>query len=118
MAGKVEDALVNHLLNEAGNDPDQLPLLQHALMRLWEHDADKVLLLEEYRELNGLRGALNEHAEQAWKELDAEEQSIAEAVFRALTERSRDGQDIRRPVKVQELLDMTGADLPTLTQSR
>jgi energy-coupling factor transporter ATP-binding protein EcfA2 len=32
--GAVEDALANHLLNEAGNDPDQLPLLQHALMRL------------------------------------------------------------------------------------
>jgi WD40 repeat protein/energy-coupling factor transporter ATP-binding protein EcfA2 len=114
--GSVEDALANHLLNEAGNDPDQLPLLQHALMRLWENDADKILTLEEYRGLNGLRGALNDHAEQAWAQLDANGQAVAEAMFRALTERSKDGQDIRRPLKVQALLDMTGADLPTLTQ--
>ena len=33
--GEVEPALVNHLLNEIGPDPDQLPLLQHALMRMW-----------------------------------------------------------------------------------
>ncbi|UJS23068.1 NACHT and WD repeat domain-containing protein [Thiothrix winogradskyi] len=113
--GSVEDALANHLLNEAGNDPDQLPLLQHALMRLWENDADKILTLAEYRGLRGLRGALNDHAEQAWQELDADGQTVAEVMFRALTERSKDGQDIRRPLKVQALLDMTGADLPTLT---
>ena len=114
--GSVEDALANHLLNEAGNDPDQLPLLQHALMRLWENDADKILTLDEYRGLRGLRGALNDHAEQAWQELDADGKTVAEAMFRALTERSKDGQDIRRPLKVQALLDMTGADLPTLTR--
>ena len=114
--GSVEDALANHLLNEAGNDPDQLPLLQHALMRLWENDADKILTLVEYRGLRGLRGALNDHAEQAWQELDTDGQAVAEAMFRALTERSKDGQDIRRPLKVQALLDMTGADLPTLTR--
>ncbi|SEB02177.1 WD40 repeat [Thiothrix caldifontis] len=114
--GSVEDALANHLLNEAGNDPDQLPLLQHALMRLWENDADKILTLDEYRGLRGLRGALNDHAEQAWQELDADGQAVAETMFRALTERSKDGQDIRRPLKVQALLDMTGAELPTLTR--
>ncbi|MFS8979442.1 ATP-binding protein [Cupriavidus necator] len=31
--GEIEPALVNRLLNEIGPDPDQLPLLQHALMR-------------------------------------------------------------------------------------
>jgi WD40 repeat protein len=59
---------------------------------------------------------LNDHAEQAWQELDADGQAVAEAMFRALTERSKDGQDIRRPLKVQALLDMTEAELPTLTR--
>lgn len=63
--GSVDDTLANALQNEAGNDPDQLPLLQHALMRLWDNDDDKHLTLEEYRDLNGLKGALNDHAEQA-----------------------------------------------------
>ena len=44
--GAVQEELANHLCNEAGNNPDQLPLLQHALMRLWEQDQDKTLTLD------------------------------------------------------------------------
>ena len=29
--------LVNRLLNDVGDDPDQLPILQHALMRTWDN---------------------------------------------------------------------------------
>ncbi|PTQ78533.1 WD40 repeat protein [Nitrosomonas oligotropha] len=115
--GSVDDTLANSLQNEAGNDPDQLPLLQHALMRLWGDDEDKHLTLVEYRELNGLKGALNDHAEQAWAELSDAQQSVAETLFRALTERSsREGQPIRRPVKVQEVLAVAQTDLVTLQQ--
>lgn len=115
--GSVDDTLANALQNEAGNDPDQLPLLQHALMRLWDNDEDKHLTLAEYRDLNGLRGALNDHAEQAWTELNDVQQSVAETLFRALTERSsREGQAIRRPVKVQEVLEVAQTDLVTLQQ--
>jgi hypothetical protein len=37
-SGDVEPALVNRLVNDVGPDSDQLPLLQHALMRMWERD--------------------------------------------------------------------------------
>ncbi len=33
--GDVDAALVNRLLNDFGPNPDQLPVLQHALMRMW-----------------------------------------------------------------------------------
>ena len=112
--GAVEDTLANHLLNEAGNDPDQLPLLQHALMRLWDNDQDKILTFQEYEGMYDLRGALNGHAEQVWAELDQAGQSVVEVMFRALTERGRDGQDVRRPLKVQRLLELTGVDVSTL----
>ncbi|MFM7167944.1 MAG: ATP-binding protein, partial [Planctomycetaceae bacterium] len=32
---EVELGVVNEILNEMGNDPDQLPLMQHLLMRMW-----------------------------------------------------------------------------------
>lgn len=114
--GAVEDALTNHLLNEAGNDPDQLPLLQHALMRMWEGNADKTLTLAKYQGLHDLRKALDGHAEQVWEEIDKNGQVIAEAMFRALTEHSRDGQFIRRPLEVRTLLELTATDLLTLTK--
>ena len=34
--GRVDPALVNRLLNDMDAGPDQLPLMQHALMRLWD----------------------------------------------------------------------------------
>jgi hypothetical protein len=34
--GKLEPALIARIANDMGTDPDQLPLMQHALMRLWE----------------------------------------------------------------------------------
>lgn len=113
--GSVDETLANQLQNEAGNDPDQLPLLQHALMRLWESDQDKHLTLDEFRDLNGLSGTLDGHAELVWKELDADGQAMAETLFRQLTEHSsREGQAIRRPAKIQALQDITQTDLPTL----
>ncbi|HEU4432109.1 MAG TPA: hypothetical protein VFR51_01850, partial [Pyrinomonadaceae bacterium] len=35
--GKITEPLVNRLLNDVGDNPDQLPILQHALMRTREH---------------------------------------------------------------------------------
>ncbi|MDD4962412.1 MAG: hypothetical protein PHI11_00685 [Gallionella sp.] len=112
--GAVDDALANNLLNEASNNPDQLPLLQHALMRLWDEDEDKILTLDKFQAMNGLRGALDGHAEQAWSELSPEAQRVAENMFRALTERSRDGQDIRRPLRLRALQEITATDWSTL----
>ncbi|MEZ5477738.1 MAG: hypothetical protein R3E95_09725 [Thiolinea sp.] len=112
--GSVDEALVNQLLNEAGNNPDQLPLLQHALLRLWVHNADKRLTLAEYRQLDGLRGALDGHLEQVYDSLDARQQAITEVMFRLLTAQGEDGQAIRRPAQVQEVLAVAHCGLDEL----
>ena len=33
---RISPRLVQRLLNDVGEDPDQLPVLQHALMRTWQ----------------------------------------------------------------------------------
>ena len=49
----IEPALVQRLLVDASTVPDELPRLQHLLMRLWEHreqsDADERMTLGQYR---------------------------------------------------------------------
>ena len=35
--GDITAPLVNRLLNDAGEDPERLPILQHALMRTWDY---------------------------------------------------------------------------------
>jgi hypothetical protein len=37
VGGAIQPELVERLLNDCSTDLDQLPVLQHCLMRLWEH---------------------------------------------------------------------------------
>lgn len=108
--GDVTPELVNRLLNDAGQSMDQLPLLQHALMRLWDTDDNHQLTLEEYEATGGLQTMLNDHLDEAWTELDAEQQKLAEQLFRVLTEKTPEGHSIRRPVKLSETLNLPGAN--------
>lgn len=52
----VSPALVQRLLTDAGDDPDQLPVLQHALMRTFGHSKPagdhRVLTLEDYEDVS------------------------------------------------------------------
>jgi WD40 repeat protein len=106
--GEIESILVNGLLNDMGNDPDQLPLLQHALMRMWtlancSRNGNIVLNLEHYHQIGGLDNALSKHADEAYQELDSKQQQIAEKLFCNLTERGNINYDTRCPVKIIEV---------------
>lgn len=37
-----EEGLVNRIINDAGDRPDQLPLMQHALLRTWQEAVERV----------------------------------------------------------------------------
>jgi len=105
--------LVSRLLNDVGDDPDQLPILQHALMRTWDrwdedHDPGEPLDLRHYEAIGTLKEALSRHAEEALGELDDWGRSVAEALFRALTELGADGKGTRRPVRLEEVCALTG----------
>src|SRR5215213_11998202 len=58
---EVTPRLVQRLLGDVGDDPDQLPLLQHALMRTWNIRAagggEGPLDLEFYEQTGGLTTA-------------------------------------------------------------
>jgi len=115
--GDVEPALVNHLLNEiSSGQQDQLPLLQHTLMRMWNLDDDKILTLPEYKQLGGLQRTLSDHADKAYKELSEKQQKIAEMMFRRLTEGATDQSDTRSPTTVENIMQLARVDLHEITQ--
>ncbi len=39
--GEIAPEVVNQIVNEVGSDPDQLPLMQHALLRMWQLACDE-----------------------------------------------------------------------------
>lgn len=113
---EISPRLVLRLLNDVGDDPDQLPILQHALMRTWEywdrhHSDDEPIDLRHYEATGTMQEALSQHAEEAFRELDsATEQRLAELMFKALTDGGSDARGVRRPCRLEEICQVTGAD--------
>ena len=101
------------LLAEAAQGQDQLPLLQHLLMRLWEkrrrtEDGGWQITSAEFETLKGPAEALDEHAEQVLAELQSEaRRNLARLIFQQLTEVSQ-GREQRRPARLSKLTDLTG----------
>ena len=106
--GKITPGLVNRLLNDVGDNPDQLPVLQHALMRTWEEwqadsDAGEALDIRHYRAIGGMAEALSRHANEIYHGLDEKEKAIAERLFKCLTEKGADNRGVRRLAKIEEV---------------
>ncbi|MGQ0764013.1 MAG: nSTAND1 domain-containing NTPase [Acidobacteriota bacterium] len=107
--GKIAGRLVNRLLNDVGDDPDHLPILQHALMRTWELWIDdrrngEPIDLRHYEAVGTMTEALSRHADEAYAELPNDRsRALAEKLFKSLTEKGSDNREIRRPTRVSEI---------------
>ena len=115
--GKISEPLVNRLLNDVGDNPDQLPILQHALMRTWEHwqttrrDSEPIGI-EHYEAIGTMSDALSRHADEAYLELpDERSRKIAEILFKALSERGADNREIRRPTRLGTICKIAEANI-------
>ncbi len=109
--GQVEPDLVNRLLNELnaniddkGDTLDRLPVLQHALMRMWTlAKKPPILTLEHYEKIGGLANALSQHADEAYNDLSSSQQKIAQILFCSLSEIGSKYSDTRHPTPLSEV---------------
>ena len=112
--GVVESPLVDELCNAAGDHQDQLPLLQHLLMRAWERACLQSnpprLGVDLARDMGGLTSALNNHAQQVYEGLSgASRQLLARAMFKRLTDPHAQRRDLRRDALVSEIAAVAAA---------
>jgi WD40 repeat protein len=108
---EITPRLVSQLLNDMGDDPDQLPLMQHALMRTWKKspvnsDNKKWLDLKHYLEVGGMGKALSKHAESTYNYLSDEQKKIAEKLFKCLTVKDPEGHETRRPTTLKDICEI------------
>jgi hypothetical protein len=103
----IEPELLERLLDETTDRRDQLPILQHLLMRMWKARAGGARLTRKEFDAVGGRGALNRHVQQTYEE--APNRALARRVFQCLTDISEGGRENRRPRKLAELAAETGA---------
>jgi formylglycine-generating enzyme required for sulfatase activity len=102
LGGRVEPALAARIANDMGTEPDQLPLMQHAMMRLWEEallrDRDAPSLhVDDYVAAGGLKANLSRHADEILAEVtcvSAAHSDIARHLFCLVTD--GDGQRATR----------------------
>ena len=110
---EINPVLLTRLVNDVGDNPDQLSILQHALNRTWacweSHGAEGKLELEHYMEIGAMGEALNQHADEAFEQLKTPERAkICEKLFKALTDLGTDPRGIRRPLKLATLREIAG----------
>ncbi len=112
--GKISDRLVKRLLNDIGDNQDQLPILQHAMLRTWDywaanHEPNEPLDLRHYNAIGKIEQALSLHANEAFEELNSRQKEIAEVLFKTITEKNQDNLGIRRPAKISLIAELAEA---------
>lgn len=129
----IEPRLVTHILNDLSSfapwdtdrqtsqlerlsrQADQLPLMQHALSRLWQLAKRRggenriTLTLDDYLAIGELRGALDQHAGEIVAGLDERLHPLVRSVFRALIAGTNLSDAVRRPTRFGDLVAIAGA---------
>ena len=115
--GSIANEVGDRLLFEARREQDPLPVLQHTLMRACrrarEHhgsDAGWTVTAADVAAVEGDSGALAAHAEEVLAALTAARgpAAAAEWVFRTITDLDAEGRLVRRPRRLDELIEVAG----------
>jgi formylglycine-generating enzyme required for sulfatase activity len=109
---EISPVLLTRLVNDVGDDPDQLSVLQHALNRTWARweagGGAGPLELTHYNQIGTMARALDEHANNAYETLPLHLQKTCERLFKALTDMVSDPRGIRRPATFDSLCRVIG----------
>lgn len=126
----IDPVLLTRLVNDVGDNPDQLSQLQHALNRTWarwydesRHDHGRrdasgdtaakpsPITLRHYESVGTIAHALNQHAEETFESLpEGAPRQLCEALFKAITDRRSDARGVRRPTRFDTLCTLIEAD--------
>jgi len=123
---RVEDELLETIMDDVAGQPEPLPLLSEAMVRTWERRDGDVLSLAAYEAAGELAGALEAAAEDCWAGLDDAQQAAARQLLVRMAARS-DTAWVRRSLSHEEasrqapeelLAALARARLVTITRDR
>ncbi|MEI6064823.1 MAG: ATP-binding protein [Pseudanabaena sp. ELA748] len=102
----IDKATVNLLIKESQGQEGALPLLQFALMQIWEgllHEP-RVTPAETLEKIGGVGGALASEAKRLYESLTPEQQQIARSAFLSMVQLNDDNKETRRRATISELV--------------
>jgi WD40 repeat protein/DNA-binding SARP family transcriptional activator len=100
---RVDPELAEALVADVKDEPGALPLLSTALLELWQRRDGRRLRYTVYEQTGGVDGAVARLAEDAFGELDDEQQVIARGILMRLAGEGAAGGVERRRVALTEL---------------
>ena len=110
--------LVEQLLDDVGDEPGRLPLLQFCLTRLWQQQRDGWIGHAAYGDIEGLAGALNHYADGVLARLQPAQQTLARRVLLRLVHVQEDVEPSRRLGLRAEFSAAEWAVVQALTSAR
>ena len=113
-----ETGLVARILDDVGEEPGNLPLLEFALAILWEQQQNNTLTHSGYEAVARVNGALTLYADQIYAGLDPAEQESARSIFIQLVRPGEGTEDTRRAARRDELGDPAWALVQKLAGAR
>ncbi len=99
----LEPGLAQAIIEDVGEQPGTLPLLQYALTELFERRTGRLLTLEAYTAIGGVTGALARRADELYRAFSKEQQEAARQLFLRLVTLGEGTEDTRRRVRRTEL---------------
>jgi hypothetical protein len=113
-----EAGLVERILDDVGEKPGNLPLLEFTLTQLWEQQTDGWLAHADYEAMGCVEGALAAYADQVYAGLDAEQQERTRRVLVQLVQPGEGTEDTRRIAAKEELGDESWSLIQRLADKR
>ncbi len=105
---KIDDDLVELLIDDLDGRTDQLPVLQHAMMRTWNRwreleEPERSLSISDYESIGTMKGAISRHADEEYEKLSPDAKKICEKLFKIITGKGSDNKGIRYPSNVKTI---------------
>jgi WD40 repeat protein/serine/threonine protein kinase len=114
---RLESGLAATIINDVGEQPGSLPLLQYALTELFERREGLTLTLDGYKQTGGVLGALARRADEIYGGLDSDGQALARQMFMRLVTLGEGAEDTRRRALLAELTGIYSPQPPTPSPS-
>lgn len=98
-----EAGLVDRILDDVGDEPGNLPLLEFALTLLWERRSGLRLTHSAYEAIGRVEGSLARYADEIYDQMTSSQQEQARRIFTQMVRPGEGTEDTRRIATRQEL---------------
>ncbi|MGQ0603955.1 MAG: nSTAND1 domain-containing NTPase, partial [Anaerolineales bacterium] len=100
-----ESGLVERILDDVGDEPGNLPLLEFALTALWDRQTMRTLTHEAYEDIGRVEGSVARFAEDVHSKLNDEHQAQARRIFVQMVRPGDGTEDTRRTATRSEIAE-------------